>query len=479
MTAISRPGAAEALNAGTLAARSLRVAPRRQRPRHLLRARRAAAAIVTGDLSVVVLATPAATLAVPPRDVFWLFLALGLPAVAAAGGRYGPRTMVSGSYGRRSVLTAAAVVGVAALLLAQATGQLPPVALTGLVAATTVGMLAVRHLTAREMRRRRAADPDRALVIGSDAALGAVLGRADATTAWRILGRVRRDDDGAEVPGVTDLGRLTEVRQLVADHDVDVVLAAGLTAAETAELLDVLGPTPAELVLVPGVSEVRHARLQPMREHGRWDLFLRVEPRPNRLVGKDLFDRVAAALLLVPAGVVIGLAAAAIRLTSKGPAFYSQVRIGRDGRPFTMWKLRTMIVGADRQVAALDAANEADGAMFKIRRDPRITPVGGVLRRLSVDELPQLWNVLCGDMSLIGPRPPLPHEVAQYSEVEFGRLAVKPGLTGLWQVSGRSDLTWDRTVQLDLRYIDNRCWPMEVRILAATAGAVLGGRGAY
>jgi lipopolysaccharide/colanic/teichoic acid biosynthesis glycosyltransferase len=144
-----------------------------------------------------------------------------------------------------------------------------------------------------------------------------------------------------------------------------------------------------------------------------------------------------------------------------------------------MWKLRSMVVDADAHVAALADHNEGNGLLFKMRSDPRVTPVGAVLRRLSLDELPQLWNVVKGDMSLVGPRPPLPREYAKYHDAVHRRLRVKPGLTGLWQVSGRSDLSWEESVRLDLRYVDNWSPTMDLQILWKTIRAVLTGSGAY
>jgi lipopolysaccharide/colanic/teichoic acid biosynthesis glycosyltransferase len=181
-------------------------------------------------------------------------------------------------------------------------------------------------------------------------------------------------------------------------------------------------------------------------------------------------------LLLSP---LLGAIALAVRCTSPGPVFYRQTRYGQHGTPFTMWKFRTMVVDADARKAELTAANENDGLMFKIRRDPRVTRVGRLLRRCSLDELPQLLNVLSGEMSLVGPRPPLPDEVARYDEVELRRLSVKPGITGLWQVSGRSELSWDETLALDLRYVDNWSFLGDVDVMARTFRAVVDGRGAY
>ena len=194
---------------------------------------------------------------------------------------------------------------------------------------------------------------------------------------------------------------------------------------------------------------------------------------------KSAFDRVLAALVLIPLLPVMLGVAMAVKRDSPGPVIFRQDRVGRDGRHFTMLKFRTMHVDADETVQELADLNESDGVLFKVRRDPRITRLGRILRRYSLDELPQLVNVMRGHMSLVGPRPALPSEVVRYDEDPRRRLAVKPGLTGLWQVSGRSDLSWSDTVRLDLLYVDNWSISLDLVILCRTVKAVLGHRGAY
>jgi exopolysaccharide biosynthesis polyprenyl glycosylphosphotransferase len=179
-------------------------------------------------------------------------------------------------------------------------------------------------------------------------------------------------------------------------------------------------------------------------------------------------------ILIAPVLVVI---AVAIRLDSRGPVIFRQERVGRAGNPFTMLKFRTMAI--DAEARRRDVDNDCDGALFKSRRDPRVTRVGRVLRRYSLDELPQLVNVVRGQMALVGPRPALFSELGQYDDDSFRRLAVPPGMTGLWQVSGRSDLPWEEAVRLDLDYVDNWSLGLDTRILARTARAVLGHSGAY
>lgn len=199
------------------------------------------------------------------------------------------------------------------------------------------------------------------------------------------------------------------------------------------------------------------------------------QDRPTQeLVLKRLFDLAAAVVLLAAASPVIALAAAAIAATSRGPVFFRQRRCGLNGRNFEMLKLRTMVVDAESRLAELAHLNEMSGPVFKIRRDPRVTPVGRWLRRLSIDELPQLWNVVRGDMSLVGPRPPIPHEVALYDTPHLRRLSMRPGLTGAWQVSGRNRVSnFADWVRLDLDYVDNWSFGLDLRILIRTIPAVL------
>jgi exopolysaccharide biosynthesis polyprenyl glycosylphosphotransferase len=194
---------------------------------------------------------------------------------------------------------------------------------------------------------------------------------------------------------------------------------------------------------------------------------------------KEIVDRVGAALLLGVFGPLLLGVALLVRVTSRGPVLFRQVRVGRDGREFRIFKFRSMYVDAEARLAELRHLNEHDGVLFKIRDDPRVTPVGRWLRRFSLDELPQLLNVLAGQMSLVGPRPPLPAEVAAYAADVRRRLAVKPGMTGLWQVSGRSDLSWEEAVRLDLRYVENWSLSLDLVILLRTMTAVVRSSGAY
>lgn len=210
--------------------------------------------------------------------------------------------------------------------------------------------------------------------------------------------------------------------------------------------------------------------------------YMRIVKTPMRgapLVLKRLFDVVVSLFGLVLLSPVLIITAVAIKLDSPGPVIFKQKRIGKNGELFDFYKFRSMVVNAEELRAELAAANEADGPVFKIREDPRVTRVGRFLRKYSIDELPQLFNVLKGDMSLVGPRPPLPGEVEEYGDLEWRRLEVIPGITGLWQVSGRSELSFKKWMELDIYYIENWSFWLDIKILLQTIPVVLTGKGAY
>jgi exopolysaccharide biosynthesis polyprenyl glycosylphosphotransferase len=195
-------------------------------------------------------------------------------------------------------------------------------------------------------------------------------------------------------------------------------------------------------------------------------------------VVKSVIDWVGALLIVVLIAPLLIALAVAVKLDG-GPTFFRQERVGKHGKLFKMIKFRSMVVGAEKKKTELLAENEGAGPMFKMRKDPRITRVGSTLRKYSLDELPQLFNVLTGSMSLVGPRPPLPEEVATYSRDAERKLMVKPGLTGLWQVSGRSNLSWEESVRLDMRYVENWTLAMDALIVWKTIGTIARGHGAY
>lgn len=290
---------------------------------------------------------------------------------------------------------------------------------------------------------------------------------------------------GEAAPALADalVGRPEELAAVVSDLGADaVVLAPGtLAEADVAALGRALGALEVPLVVVlDGVLEGRVSVGSSPAAYGR--TLVTVAPHGasatlRRVAG--LLDRTVAALLLLAALPLLALLALWVRVDSPGPALFRQERVGRAGRLFTIHKLRTMHVDADRRLPALVVDNEADGALFKIRADPRVTRAGRWLRRSSLDELPQLWDVVRGEMSLVGPRPALPHEVEAYDAVARHRLSVKPGITGPWQVNGRSDLPWSTAVELDVAYADNHSIAGDLVICVQTVSAVVRAKGAY
>jgi len=304
----------------------------------------------------------------------------------------------------------------------------------------------------------------------------------------RVIGACISDGgtewDGAqEIEGVAIVGRVDQVISAVDELAVEVV-AVSSDPDLSGHLLRRLGwaleERQVDLIVSPGIVEVAGPRLSIRPAAGLSLLHVeRPVSRGGRMVMKALFDRVVGLWLILGGLPVLILVAVLVRVDSPGPILFKQRRIGARGEPFDMLKFRTMVVDAEAQLEALVDGHDGNEVLFKKRDDPRVTKVGRVLRRYSLDELPQLFNVLRGDMSLVGPRPPLPSEVAKYESDAVRRLRVKPGLTGLWQVSGRSNLSWEESLRLDLRYVDNWSLVLDLQILLRTARAVLGGSGAY
>jgi exopolysaccharide biosynthesis polyprenyl glycosylphosphotransferase len=232
--------------------------------------------------------------------------------------------------------------------------------------------------------------------------------------------------------------------------------------------------------MAPGVTDVSSERIR-VRPVAGLPLLHLDRPRHQDALrwAKRTFDLVGSSLLLVLVSPLLAFAAWKIKRFDGGPVLFRQIRVGRDGEFFTCLKLRSMVVDAEQALPELHTVAGYDEGLFKLAQDPRITKPGQWIRRFSVDELPQLVNVLRGDMSLVGPRPPLPSEVDRYTLTQARRLRVRPGMTGLWQVSGRSDLSWTESIRLDLYYVDNWSMIQDVVILVRTVGAVLSSRGAY
>lgn len=352
----------------------------------------------------------------------------------------------------------------------------------------TALVLLGRYGTRRRLHaaRGRGHYVQRVLAVGDEvhvAALAAALER-ESYAGYRVVGACLADPgQGLLAEDVRIVGSTSNVRDSVLEVGADTVAVASLSGTEPEFLrrlswsLEGLG---VDMVVAPSLTDVAGPRIH-VRPLSGLPLLHVDEPELTgvRRLGKTLVDVVGGLVLGALLTPVMLVAALAIRLDDRGPVFFRQVRVGERGRRFTMYKLRTMTVGADEKVSSLEELNESDGALFKIRHDPRITRVGRVLRRWSLDEVPQLLNVLRREMSLVGPRPPLPREVARYSMEAQRRLLVRPGMTGLWQISGRADLTWDDSVRLDLWYVENWSFSQDLVILGKTVRAVLDRRGAY
>lgn len=347
-----------------------------------------------------------------------------------------------------------------------------------------VGGLRLAIVAALRLVRRQGRNYRNVLVIGSGRRAVQLRDTLDANRGWglRIIGFVDDCDEPADPRLIgAPLFKLIDVPRVIRNHVVDEIVVAcprsmldqitplmslcaevGVHVTLMADLFTDFLPSPRNTSLgdVPALSfaTVRHSRAQ--------------------LGAKRLIDILVSFAFLVLTAPVLAIAAALIKLDSAGPVFFRQQRCGLYGRTFTMLKLRTMYEDAEARRAEIEHLNEQDGPVFKIANDPRVTRVGRFLRRYSVDELPQLWNVLLGHMSLVGPRPPIPGEVDQYRLSQRRRLSMRPGITCLWQVQGRNAIGFDEWVRLDLEYIDQWSLAEDLRILARTVPVVLGGRGA-
>ncbi|HXW43612.1 MAG TPA: sugar transferase [Streptosporangiaceae bacterium] len=290
-------------------------------------------------------------------------------------------------------------------------------------------------------------------------------------------------DASSEVGGIPAVYGLEAVPQMAQEFGADTVAVLScpeMSGTRLRELAWDLEKTGTSLCVAPAVLDIAGPRMS-IRSAAGLPLVYMEHPEftgiPRLL--KAAFDRTFAVVALLLLSPLMAVVAVLIKLSDRGPVLFSQVRVGVDNTPFRIYKFRTMVADAEARKAELTGHNETGGVLFKIREDPRITPIGSFMRRWSLDELPQLFNVLLGDMSLVGPRPALPEEADQYHHHVRRRLAVKPGITGLWQVNGRSDLPWEEAVRLDLRYVENWTFMLDLQILWKTWSAIGSGTGAY
>lgn len=335
-------------------------------------------------------------------------------------------------------------------------------------------------------RRRRGACTQRVVAVGDAAGVAHLIGELgrEKYHGLSVVGACLTGGTMlAEIAGVPVRRGVGHVPAAIAEFQADtvaVVASRELTGLRLRELAWELEATGTDLCVAPALLDVAGPRTT-IRPVAGLPL-LHVE-HPDfsgvRWVIKGLFDKLAAiSALLILAPLLVGIALAIVVREGR-PVLFRQARVGKDGQYFNVYKFRTMVVDAEEKKASLASQNHGNGLLFKVRNDPRVTRTGAWLRRWSLDELPQLLNVLKGDMSLVGPRPPLPDEVAHYTDYVRRRLVVKPGITGLWQVSGRSDLPWDEAVRLDLRYVENWSLILDLQILWKSWPAVFHGSGAY
>ncbi|HKB32137.1 MAG TPA: sugar transferase [Streptosporangiaceae bacterium] len=422
----------------------------------------------------------ASTLILP---VIWVF-------AAAFSGAYDARFIGVGSDEFRRVLNAAVSLTAAVAIIAYATQtQVARGYVVIALPSATVLDLSARYWLRKRLHRLRGAGlcMHKAVAVGHREAVDSLISELrrarhhglDIVAVCLPDGRLSCQ----EVEGVTVYGNLSDVTSAVRLSGADTVAVLGCPEMDGLRLRRLawdLEKTGTDLCVAPALMDVAGPRTTIRPVAGLPLLHVdHPELAGARRVMKALFDKTAAAAGLIALAPLFAAIALAIRFREGGPVLFRQTRVGKDGRTFTVYKFRTMVVDAEERKGLLTTRNEHDGVLFKIRSDPRITRTGAWLRRHSLDELPQLFNVLLGDMSLVGPRPPLPAEAAKYGDYVRRRLVVKPGLTGLWQVNGRSDLSWEESVRLDLRYVENWSFALDLQILWKTGSAVARGSGAY
>jgi exopolysaccharide biosynthesis polyprenyl glycosylphosphotransferase len=412
----------------------------------------------------------------------WLFL-------LSVTGAYKPAFFGAGTDEYRSVVNAsigtAALVGIACYLANFPLSRGFYVLLFALgVPALLVSRLVVRRIVQRA--RMRGHLVQEVLVVGSAGHVddvASVLTR-ESWLGYSVLGCLTPTGMQKETKrGIPVLGRVEQLAEFVDKLTPDVVFF-GNGAFRTAEQMrhaawELEEHARLQIVVAPSLTEVSSERIQIRPVAGLPLVFLE-QPRWRHAASwaKRTFDIIVSSLLLLLVSPLWLALSVWIKFQDRGPILFSQVRVGRDGKLFRCLKFRSMVCNAENLVTEIPQ-DDADHVLFKSRQDPRVTTPGRWMRRFSVDELPQLWNVLQGHMSLVGPRPPLPSEVEQYHTAMHRRLNVRPGMTGLWQVSGRSDLSWEDTVRLDLYYVDNWSMVQDLSILVRTVRAVATGRGAY
>ena len=347
-----------------------------------------------------------------------------------------------------------------------------------------VTLLVERHIARRVFARLRATGRSirRIVIVGTDAhAIGLMNAyERNPHLGYRVIGMVGPDENAARGT-IRVLGSFDDLDGILEQTQANgVVMSLGSVSAETVNVMTRrLTDAGYHVALSSLLHDIDVTRLRPQTFDGRTMVYVEPVIRGGwRVPAKRAFDIVLAAMILTLTAPLLLVSIIALKLDSRGPVLFRQERVGRNGRPFELLKLRSMVVDAEERKASLLEMNEADGPLFKMAADPRVTRVGRVIRKLSIDELPQLVCVSRGTMSMVGPRPALPDEAAQWDDLTRERLRVNPGLTGLWQVSGRSDSSFEQYRRLDLRYVDNWSLLHDIKICTRTVAVVLLGRGA-
>ncbi|WP_350277205.1 sugar transferase [Kribbella sp. HUAS MG21] len=411
-------------------------------------------------------------------------LPLAWVAVVALSKGYDPRFFGAGPDEFRSLMRAGVGLTAAVAMTSYVTkAEIARGFVVLAIPVLVVAALLLRYALRKDLHRHRVRGRcmHRVLVVGRSGPAATLCEHLESrpTDGYRVVATCRPRGESGELETLDEPDILAAADR----HAVEVVAIATdpeLAGQSLRRLSWALEQRGIELIVSPGIIEVAGPRISVRPVAGLSLLHLE---RPSVSGGphlmKAVFDRVVAlGIVAVLSPLLIGLAVA-VKLSSPGPVLFRQQRVGRAGVEFTMLKFRSMYVDAEQRLSDLYALSDGNGVIFKMRNDPRMTPLGRWIRRFSLDELPQLFNVLRGDMSLVGPRPPLAEEVALYAADDSRRMLVKPGMTGLWQVSGRSDLSWDESVRLDLRYVDNWSMTLDLLILWKTVRAVIYGAGAY
>jgi exopolysaccharide biosynthesis polyprenyl glycosylphosphotransferase len=358
--------------------------------------------------------------------------------------------------------------------------------LTGLFFVVAFGLVCTNRLLLRSLANAAGTSPGTTryyAVVGSGELAAEIIGKLRSHPEWgmKLAGFVLEEGTRAADPNCVILGKVSDLGKVLEEHVLDDVVFAvpreRLHAIEDA--VKVCEEQGVGVMIALDVLRFGNARMSVGDLNGLPMLALTRAPSDElALAAKRIFDIAVSAGVLLLLSPVLGALCIAIKLDSPGPVFFKQKRVGLQGRTFDIWKFRSMYMDAEARLESLRTQNEMSGPVFKMKNDPRITKIGRFIRKTSLDEFPQFWNVMRGEMSIVGPRPPLPAEVRQYKRWQRRRLSVKPGITCIWQISGRNNIDFDRWMELDLEYIDQWSLWNDIQICLKTIPAVLGSRGA-